>query len=133
LHFEKRQSGREAGISGTAANAGTSGIAYRFDRERRRGTALHGPRNPGLNWFVENSGRQALRGSCGFSGTRCGGGTLGSFAFAAIATTSTAATAAFFVRRVRGFSGGFREGFLDIGFGFNRSGRSFERCGSLFR
>src|SRR5271167_2474250 len=65
----------------------------------------------------------------GCSGTH---GTLGGFAFAAVAATSTAAAAAFFLWRVGGFSDRFRGGLLDIGFGFRRSGRSFGRGGILF-
>src|SRR5580658_4859457 len=73
LHFEKRQSRRKAGVSGAAADARTAGIANRFDGESRDGTALRGPRRSGLDWFVEYSRRQALRGSGGFRSTGCGG------------------------------------------------------------
>src|SRR5271169_3067213 len=134
LHFEQRQSGREAGISGTAANARTAGIADRFDGERRYSAALRGPRRSGLNRLVEYSRRQALRGSSRFRGAGCGGthGTLGSVHLAAIAATSTATATAFFIRRIRRFSLGFHGSILGLGFRFSRSIRSFRRGGILF-
>jgi hypothetical protein len=134
LHFEKRQPGRETGVSGTAADARTAGIADRFDGESRYGTAFHGPRRSGLNWFVKYSRRQALRGSSGF---RCAGRgdasrALGSFAFTAIAATSTATATAFLIRRTCGFSLGFHGSILGLGFRFSRSCRNFRRYGILF-
>ena len=55
LHFEKRQSRRKAGITGTAAHTRPRRIANRFDGERRYGAARSGPCRPGFGRLVENS------------------------------------------------------------------------------
>jgi hypothetical protein len=53
LHFKKRQSGREAGISRAAANARSPRLANLFDGEHWDGAAAHASGRPGFGWFIE--------------------------------------------------------------------------------
>ena len=135
LHFEKRQSGGEARISGTATNARPAGFSDGFNGELRNGTALHRSRRSGFGWFVKYSRRQALRRSGGFRSARCGDAceTFGRFSLSTIAAPSAATTAAFFLWRICGFRFGFHGGILGFRFGFGRNRRSFGHGGIPFR
>src|ERR1700723_224478 len=72
LHFQKRQSRGEAGITRTAAHARSSRIANRFDGDRGDSAAMRGLRRSGIGRLVKDPGRQTFRWTCGFRSAGCG-------------------------------------------------------------
>jgi hypothetical protein len=98
LHFEKRETRSQAGITEAAFDAGGSGLGNLFDGNARNGTAVHhtGRENFGglglRRRFGVTRARGGAVGYAGFSDRRRGSG------FAAIATATATAAPVFFVR-----------------------------------
>jgi hypothetical protein len=72
LHFEKRQSRGEAGITRTAAHGQPSRVTNRFDRECGDGATMRGPRRFGIGRFIIAPWRKTFRWGCGFHRAGCG-------------------------------------------------------------